>query len=236
LPWAQISEAPGDLRLRKTEDFDEKADAHLVVTNQVNKPEPVAVGNGNEEGFEVKFSPGFAHDLEIISQLKYICALTDMYFTVRLLSRSTGERGRRSIEINQDNAGTIRTLKAHISLNVRSLGESVEFYKKMLGIEPRKVRAGYAKFEAQNPPLNLALNEDSSSGRGALSPLGIQVESTDDVLAPRARWSGEGLQMNRNSGVVDEYCSTKRCRGRRDGAAVGHGNRLRHHGRTTGRR
>lgn len=37
-------------------------------------------------------------------------------------------------------------------------------YRQMLGIEPSKVRTGYAKFDVQNPPLNLALNERPSLG------------------------------------------------------------------------
>ncbi|MBO0798054.1 MAG: VOC family protein [Blastocatellia bacterium] len=87
----------------------------------------------------------------------------------------------------------MQTIKAHISLNVRNVGQSIEFYRKMLGIEPSKVRTGYAKFDVQNPPLNLALNEDTFSERGALSHLGIQVASTEDVLAMRERWSRAGL-------------------------------------------
>jgi hypothetical protein len=63
----------------------------------------------------------------------------------------------------------------------------------MLGIEPSKVRTGYAKFDVHNPPLNLALNEVPFNERGALSHLGIQVASTDDVLAVRMRWADEGL-------------------------------------------
>ena len=60
----------------------------------------------------------------------------------------------------------------------------------MLGIEPSKVRTGYAKFDVLNPPLNLALNEvPSLDSAGALSHLGLQVASTDDVLAIRSRWA-----------------------------------------------
>src|SRR6188508_187669 len=87
----------------------------------------------------------------------------------------------------------VKTLKAHISINVRNVKESVEFYKKMLGIEPAKVRTGYAKFDVHNPPLNLALNEVAVKERGALSHLGIQVASTDDVLSVKMRWADEGL-------------------------------------------
>jgi catechol 2,3-dioxygenase-like lactoylglutathione lyase family enzyme len=88
----------------------------------------------------------------------------------------------------------IPTLKAHLSINVRNVEASIDFYKKMLGIEPVKVRTGYAKFDVQNPPLNLALNEvPDLTGAGALSHLGIQVASTGDVLAYRETWQERGL-------------------------------------------
>ncbi|MCA1638277.1 MAG: hypothetical protein LC768_08075, partial [Acidobacteria bacterium] len=54
-------------------------------------------------------------------------------------------------------------------------------------------RQGYAKFDVQNPPLNLALNEISYNERGALSHLGIQVTSTEDVLATKEHWEQIGL-------------------------------------------
>src|SRR4030081_3660438 len=87
----------------------------------------------------------------------------------------------------------VHALKAHLALNVRNAETSIEFYKKMLGIEPSKVRTGYAKFDVQNPPLNLTLNEVIFKERGALSHLGIQVGSTDDVMAMRGKWADAGL-------------------------------------------
>jgi len=87
----------------------------------------------------------------------------------------------------------VRALKAHLALNVRSVEQSIGFYRKMLGIEPSKVRQGYAKFDVQNPPLNLTLNEVAFKERGALSHLGIQVGSTDDVLGMRQKWEAAGL-------------------------------------------
>lgn len=95
--------------------------------------------------------------------------------------------------MTQDRIHGVSALKAHVSINVRNVGQSVEFYQKMLGVAPSKVRAGYAKFDVQNPPLNLALNEAPGGGRGALSHLGIQVASTEDVLAVRGRWAEAGL-------------------------------------------
>lgn len=88
----------------------------------------------------------------------------------------------------------VAVLKPHISINVRNVVASTEFYRKMLGIEPLKVRTGYAKFDVQNPPLNLSMNEVSTlRDAGALSHLGFQVASTDDVLAIRERWAEAGL-------------------------------------------
>ena len=87
----------------------------------------------------------------------------------------------------------INTLKAHLAINVKDVETSIDFYKRMLGIEPSKVRTGYAKFDVQNPPLNLTLNEVPFDGKGALSHLGIQVAGTEDVIALRDQWTERGL-------------------------------------------
>jgi catechol 2,3-dioxygenase-like lactoylglutathione lyase family enzyme len=87
----------------------------------------------------------------------------------------------------------IETLKAHLAINVRDVEQSIAFYKKMFGIEPSKVRTGYAKFDVQSPPLNFTLNQSPFGERGALSHLGIQVASSDDVLAMRDNWTAAGL-------------------------------------------
>jgi hypothetical protein len=43
----------------------------------------------------------------------------------------------------------VKAIKAHLAINVKSVEKSIEFYKKMFGIEPSKVRRGYAKFDVQ---------------------------------------------------------------------------------------
>jgi catechol 2,3-dioxygenase-like lactoylglutathione lyase family enzyme len=88
----------------------------------------------------------------------------------------------------------VTTLKAHLALYVSDVERSIEFYRGMFGLEPAKVRPGYAKFDVAEPPLNLTLNENpAAAGRGAVSHLGIQVASTDDVLALGERWRAAGL-------------------------------------------
>ena len=87
----------------------------------------------------------------------------------------------------------VKARKAHVALHVKNVAASIEFYKKLFGIEPCKVRPGYAKFDVANPPLNFTLNEGVGATQGTLSHLGIQVDSTADVLSVRQRWLDEGL-------------------------------------------
>jgi catechol 2,3-dioxygenase-like lactoylglutathione lyase family enzyme len=87
----------------------------------------------------------------------------------------------------------VKSLKAHIAIHVRDVRKSMEFYRNLFGIEPSKVRPGYAKFDVANPPLNFTLNEGATGEHGGLSHLGIQMESTADVLAVRRQWQERGL-------------------------------------------
>ena len=84
--------------------------------------------------------------------------------------------------------------KVHIALNVTDVNRSVEFYRAVFGLEPVKWKPGYAKFDVADPSLNLTLNhQDRIDGRGALNHLGIEVLSTEDVLAAKERLTKAGL-------------------------------------------
>lgn len=96
--------------------------------------------------------------------------------------------------MNTENTNAnVNVLKAHLAINVRDVERSIEFYEKMFGIEPSKVRTGYAKFDVQTPPLNFTLNQVPFENAGALSHLGVQVGSTEDVAAVKAFWQSQGL-------------------------------------------
>lgn len=84
-------------------------------------------------------------------------------------------------------------MKTHISLNVSDITKSIEFYSKMLGIEPIKTKPDYAKFDVANPPLNLTMNQTKFEKGGSVSHLGLQVGSTGDVEAISKRWENSGL-------------------------------------------
>lgn len=84
-------------------------------------------------------------------------------------------------------------MKTHISLNVTDVEKSIEFYKKMLGVEPVKVKSDYAKFDVADPPLNLTMNQKTFENGGSLSHLGVQVDSTEAVEIVSKRWQDNGL-------------------------------------------
>ena len=85
-------------------------------------------------------------------------------------------------------------LRPHLALTVTDVSRSIPFYEALLGVAPAKVRDDYAKFEVADPALNLTLNTGERNGDlGAFNHAGIQVESTDDVLAARLRLQKAGL-------------------------------------------
>ncbi len=87
-------------------------------------------------------------------------------------------------------------LKTHVALNVTNIEKSVAFYRAMFGVEPVKHKDDYAKFDIANPALNLTLNLTASiQTGGALSHLGVQVESTEEVQAAIQRFTEAGLAL-----------------------------------------
>jgi catechol 2,3-dioxygenase-like lactoylglutathione lyase family enzyme len=85
-------------------------------------------------------------------------------------------------------------LRPHLALTVTDVDRSIPFYEALFGTKPEKVRDGYAKFSVAEPALNFTLNEgDRTEQLGAFNHAGIQVASTDDVLAAKLRLVKAGL-------------------------------------------
>ena len=83
-------------------------------------------------------------------------------------------------------------MRPHLSLDVRNVPASVEFYQKVFGIAPQKQTSDYAKFDLTHPALNLSLV--SSTGRiSAVNHLGIEVESVEDIAAWKERLQRVGV-------------------------------------------
>lgn len=81
----------------------------------------------------------------------------------------------------------------HISLNVSNLDRSADFYSRFFG-EAKKLKADYAKFVSADPEIHLALQPGRRvAGEGALSHLGIRVDSSDKVRQWKQTLTERGL-------------------------------------------
>src|SRR4051794_29120549 len=94
--------------------------------------------------------------------------------------------------------------RLQLALNVDDLQESIDFYMRLLGTEPAKVRPGYANFAVTEPALKLVLIENPGRG-GSLNHLGVEVEDTDAVDAIQARLATDGLVSNDERGTTCCY-------------------------------
>jgi len=83
--------------------------------------------------------------------------------------------------------------RVQLALNVDDLDAAIDFYSKLFGVGPAKVRPGYANFAIAEPPLKLVLVEGYGKP-GTINHLGVEVETTADVAAAKQRLQGEGLE------------------------------------------
>ncbi len=98
----------------------------------------------------------------------------------------------------------MQILKPHVSLNVSNVDAAVAFYEKAFGVAVTKRRPGYAKFDLEQPSLNLSMVEAARTGVNA-SHFGIQVARTEDVLEAKARFDAAGLRTVTEDGAACCY-------------------------------
>jgi catechol 2,3-dioxygenase-like lactoylglutathione lyase family enzyme len=91
----------------------------------------------------------------------------------------------------------------HVSVYVRSIPEAVEHYRKLLGIEPAKVKHDYAKFELEDPPVIFSLSIGGEPGK--LSHLGIRYPGTGDVASEMVRVKSAGVPLFQQQGTTCCY-------------------------------
>jgi catechol 2,3-dioxygenase-like lactoylglutathione lyase family enzyme len=94
-------------------------------------------------------------------------------------------------------------MRLQLALNVADLDESIDFYTRMFGVEPYKVKEGYANWEIADPPLKLVIFESADAEHGSVNHLGVETESADQVVAAEARLSASGLET---TGIDDTIC------------------------------
>ena len=91
--------------------------------------------------------------------------------------------------------------RVQLALNVAELDTAIDFYSQMFRTEPHKVRPGYANFEVNDPPLKLVLIENPAAA-APLNHLGVEVESSGEVVSETQRFGDLGLSLEIEDGVV----------------------------------
>jgi catechol 2,3-dioxygenase-like lactoylglutathione lyase family enzyme len=91
----------------------------------------------------------------------------------------------------------------HISMYVKDIPTAVAHYKKILGLEPAKVKADYAKFEIANPPVIFSLTLGGEPGK--VSHLGIRYPGTGEVATEMVRVKNQDIPMLEQQGTTCCY-------------------------------
>lgn len=91
----------------------------------------------------------------------------------------------------------------HVSLNVRDLAAATARYRKILGIEPAKVREDYVKFELTDPPAIISLVAGGEPG--TVGHLGIRYPGTGDVASEMVRMKNAAVDLLEQKDVACCY-------------------------------
>lgn len=94
--------------------------------------------------------------------------------------------------------------RVQLALNVDDVDDAVAFYSRLFGAEPAKRRPGYANFALDEPALKLVLIENSGHG-GSLNHLGVEVGSSEEVVAATRRLAAAGLATTVEDGTTCCY-------------------------------
>jgi catechol 2,3-dioxygenase-like lactoylglutathione lyase family enzyme len=83
--------------------------------------------------------------------------------------------------------------RVQLSLNVSDLDAAVDFYSRLFGVQPAKLKPGYANFAIADPPLKLVLNAPGNGPGATINHLGVEVETAGEVARAHQRLADAGL-------------------------------------------
>lgn len=111
--------------------------------------------------------------------------------------------------MSNKNTSKPKSTAFHLSFFVKSIPETVEFYKTVTNTTPVKVKPDYAKFELSNPALVLSFIENPQKAAPSYGHAGIRVSSLSELKEHRERIEKAGL-------TVTEETDTNCCYARQD--------------------
>ncbi|HDR4764161.1 TPA: ArsI/CadI family heavy metal resistance metalloenzyme [Bacillus thuringiensis] len=81
----------------------------------------------------------------------------------------------------------------HVGINVTDLEKSIEFYEKVFGESPVKVKMDYAKFLLETLGLNFTLNVRDEVKGNQVNHFGFQVDTAEEIMLHKERLEKEGF-------------------------------------------
>ncbi|CAK8581844.1 MULTISPECIES: ArsI/CadI family heavy metal resistance metalloenzyme [Priestia] len=81
----------------------------------------------------------------------------------------------------------------HVGINVTNLEASIEFYQKVFGASPVKVKEDYAKFLLDEPRLNFTLNIRDEVRGNQVNHFGFHVDTQEEISSHKTRLEKEGF-------------------------------------------
>jgi catechol 2,3-dioxygenase-like lactoylglutathione lyase family enzyme len=95
----------------------------------------------------------------------------------------------------------MNVLKPHVSLNVRDVAASVDFYARLFGSPPKAQRAGHASFDLSVPSLFLVLDEKPRTGLNA-DHFGVLLAAAADLDEAAAQLRHAGIASMRETSKI----------------------------------
>ena len=88
-------------------------------------------------------------------------------------------------------------MRPHISVSVRDIQKSMEFYSLLFGDVPVKIRDDYAKYESEEPPINLTLNlQDETFKNVNNGHFGIEVKDNSEISTVLKRFKKQKYKID----------------------------------------
>ena len=84
-------------------------------------------------------------------------------------------------------------MRAHLSIDVRDVRASVDFYAKVFQSPPQKQSDHYAKFDLKDPSLNFSLQSREGHPASRVNHLGLEVDSPAELEDWQRRLEALGL-------------------------------------------
>ncbi|MDW3196675.1 MAG: ArsI/CadI family heavy metal resistance metalloenzyme [Cytophagales bacterium] len=85
--------------------------------------------------------------------------------------------------------------KFHLSLFVSDTDKTVNFYTRLFGTEPSKVKSDYVKFELADPALVITFLQAPDKVQNHFGHLGFLVNSTEEVEARKDALKTSGIEI-----------------------------------------